>query len=46
MRTYLTNVMSEAGFKNYSMEWWHFTLENEPYPDTYFDFEIKDKNHE
>tara|TARA_B100001971_G_C18268036_1_gene596473 strand:- start:45952 stop:46611 length:660 start_codon:yes stop_codon:yes gene_type:complete len=46
MRTYLTKVMSEAGFKNYSMEWWHFTLENEPYPDTYFDFEIKDKNHE
>lgn len=21
-------------------EWWHFTLENEPYPDTYFDFPV------
>jgi D-alanyl-D-alanine dipeptidase len=28
------------GFKDYSPEWWHFTLENEPYPDTIFDFPI------
>ena len=21
-------------------EWWHFTLENEPYPDTYFTFPV------
>lgn len=46
MRTYLTKSMSEAGFRNYHMEWWHFTLENEPYPDTYFDFEIKDSSNE
>ncbi|MBR5902196.1 peptidase M15, partial [bacterium] len=22
-------------------EWWHFTLRDEPYPDTYFDFPVK-----
>ena len=22
-------------------EWWHFTLANEPYPDTYFDFPVR-----
>ncbi len=21
--------------------WWHFTLENEPYPDTYFTFPVR-----
>lgn len=30
--------MSEAGFIPYEKEWWHFTLQNEPYPKTYFDF--------
>ncbi|MDD4356891.1 MAG: M15 family metallopeptidase, partial [Smithellaceae bacterium] len=29
------------GFKNYDKEWWHFTLVNEPYPDTYFNFPVK-----
>ena len=28
------------GFKPIDCEWWHFTLENEPYPDTYFEFPV------
>ncbi len=32
--------MTAHGFKSMSTEWWHFTLENEPYPDTYFDFPV------
>ena len=31
-------IMNQNVFKSYSKEWWHFTLINEPYPDTYFDF--------
>ena len=30
----------EDGFKPLAEEWWHFTLANEPYPDTYFDFPV------
>lgn len=37
-RTFLRTVMQQSGFKPYDKEWWHFTLENEPFPDTYFDF--------
>ena len=37
-RNYLQMIMNQNGFKSYSKEWWHFTLINEPYPDTYFDF--------
>lgn len=40
-RFLLRNLMLEAGFKPYSKEWWHFTLKNEPYPATYFNFPIK-----
>lgn len=40
-RMLLRNLMLEAGFKPYSKEWWHFTLENEPFPKTYFDFPIR-----
>jgi D-alanyl-D-alanine dipeptidase len=32
--------MERHGFRNYSKEWWHFTLRNEPYPDRYFDFPV------
>ena len=31
-----------AGFRNYSHEWWHFTLENEPLQDQRFDFPVTD----
>lgn len=40
-RMLLQTVMEKQGFKPYSKEWWHFTLTNEPYPDTYFDFPIE-----
>jgi len=33
--------MKEAGFIGLKTEWWHFTLEDEPFPQTYFNFEIK-----
>ncbi len=40
-RLLLKTIMEKYGFKNYPLEWWHFTLINEPYPDTYFDFPIE-----
>ncbi|MGH6802922.1 MAG: M15 family metallopeptidase [Methyloceanibacter sp.] len=39
-RVMLNEIMRAHGFKDYSPEWWHFTLEPEPYPDTIFDFPI------
>jgi D-alanyl-D-alanine dipeptidase len=39
-RAFLVALMREHGFRNYSQEWWHFTLNNEPYRDKYFDFDI------
>jgi D-alanyl-D-alanine dipeptidase len=39
-RATLLDAMQARGFKNYPFEWWHFTLEPEPYPDTIFDFLI------
>lgn len=41
MRDLLRNAMKNQGFKEYHKEWWHYTLENEPYPDTYFDFVVE-----
>jgi hypothetical protein len=40
-RAYLCRLMLGAGFVPYSAEWWHYTLKDEPYPDTYFDFIVK-----
>ena len=40
-RMLLKTLMEKHGFRNYSKEWWHYTLNNEPYPDTYFDFAIE-----
>jgi len=37
-RQFLRLEMEKYGFIPYENEWWHFTLKNEPYPDTYFDF--------
>ena len=39
-RMTLQKVMIRNGFHPIDCEWWHFTLENEPYPDTYFDFPV------
>lgn len=40
-RMLLQLVMEKHGFKSYAKEWWHFTLQPEPYPDTYFDFPVE-----
>ena len=39
-RMILRKAMLEHGFKPLENEWWHFTMENEPFPDTYFTFPI------
>jgi D-alanyl-D-alanine dipeptidase len=40
-RLLLKDIMQQQGFAPYAMEWWHFTLQNENYPTTYFDFVIR-----
>ena len=40
-RLLLCDAMVRHGFAGIDSEWWHFTLVNEPYPDTYFDFPIE-----
>ena len=40
-RMILRRAMLAHGFKPYDCEWWHFTLKDEPYPDTYFDFPVR-----
>lgn len=40
-RMLLQVLMKKHGFEPYPQEWWHFTLKNEPFPDTYFDFPIQ-----
>ena len=39
-RMMLQKVMVRNGFEPIDCEWWHFTLKDEPYPDTYFDFPV------
>ena len=45
-RVLLAEGLERQGFVNYDKEWWHFTFkpagQGEPYPDTYFDFPVKD----
>lgn len=40
-RKILRDAMIKAGFKPLDSEWWHFTLKDEPYPDTYFNFDVE-----
>lgn len=40
-RLLLKSLMEKHGLKNYDKEWWHYTLKNEPYPNTYFDFPVE-----
>lgn len=40
-RQLLQNIMLKHGFRNYAQEWWHFTLNGEPFPDAYFDFLVE-----
>ena len=39
-RMTLQSVMVRNGFEPIDCEWWHFTLQDEPYPDTYFEFPV------
>ncbi|MBM87876.1 MAG: peptidase M15 [Gammaproteobacteria bacterium] len=39
-REILREIMLRYGFVPIAEEWWHFTLEDEPFPDTYFDYPI------
>ncbi|MDT0347504.1 D-Ala-D-Ala dipeptidase VanX [Streptomyces litchfieldiae] len=39
-RRRLRSIMENSGFSSYACEWWHYTVKDEPYPDTYFDFPI------
>jgi D-alanyl-D-alanine dipeptidase len=39
-RQLLEDTMAAAGFRNLPEEWWHYTLNDEPFPDTYFDFPV------
>ena len=39
-RSILREAMLRHGFKPLDTEWWHFTLKDEPYPDTYFEFKV------
>ena len=41
-RMLLREIMVAHGFKPLEEEWWHFTLANEPYPDTYFNFPVRE----
>ncbi len=40
-RMILQKAMQANGFLHLPTEWWHFTLDEEPYPDTYFDFVVE-----
>ena len=39
-RMLLQRLMARGGFQPIDCEWWHFSLQNEPYPDTYFEFPV------
>ena len=39
-RMLLQGAMVRGGFVPFDCEWWHFTLKDEPYPDTCFDFPV------
>ena len=41
-RMLLREAMLKRGFRPLAEEWWHFTLDDEPYPDTYFTFPVSE----
>ncbi|KUN01895.1 D-alanyl-D-alanine dipeptidase [Streptomyces yokosukanensis] len=43
-RLLLKSTLESAGFVNLAEEWWHYTYQPEPYPDTYFDFPVSWKS--
>ena len=40
-RMILRRAMERHGFMAIDSEWWHFTLRDEPFPETYFDFPVE-----
>lgn len=40
-RCMLKGIMEQHNFVPYEREWWHYRLDDEPYRDTYFDYDIK-----
>ncbi|MDR1598914.1 MAG: M15 family metallopeptidase [Oscillospiraceae bacterium] len=40
-RALLRGIMETSGFATYEKEWWHYSLNDEPYPDSYFDFPVR-----
>lgn len=40
-RHLLRSAMEQAGFRNYTLEWWHYTLTPEPSPNVIFDVPIR-----
>ena len=42
-RMILQRAMVRSGFRPLDCEWWHFSLRDEPYPDTYFTFPVSSK---
>ncbi len=42
-RMILQRAMVRSGFQPLDCEWWHFSLRDEPYPDTYFTFPVSSK---
>ena len=40
-RLLLREIMQKHGFRPYGKEWWHFTLKDEPFPETYFNFPVE-----
>ena len=44
-RMLLRAVMLRHGFKPLDTEWWHFTLKDEPFPDTFFTFPVRQLKH-
>jgi len=41
LRLLLKRRMEKHGWQSYAQEWWHFTLKDEPFPNTYFDFPVE-----
>lgn len=43
-RMLLQGLMVKHGFRPLAEEWWHFTLADEPWPDTYFTFPVRNES--
>lgn len=40
-RNWLRALLQRQGFRNLPEEWWHYTLQPEPYPERYFNFSVR-----